>query len=452
MSYPASLTPFLRRLQAHTTNTFKIEPSGARSSVGAGQVISFSLPSNTLLDLRSVKWLFNAKASGTCARLPNDISSLIERYTIEAGGVTIYQGHLGYNVVKHAKDALMASGDFEDSYAAAFSHENIPRAKDASGTAITGTNPEAPDDSGDATQFCVSKWLGFMEAQPYILDTSLCAELVLKIFLAPNSVIPTATGIDTFANFTTPSGTGSYTINNQRLLVTCYGIQDGTFDMMMEQRIKEQGFIEIPFKQYFTFFDNQHNGSTRFSLGTQSLDAVYGVWRKPDYQTSANVVAVSGFKAAFGDTSSNVLVGGHLGNSVHNGEKYQANYFAMPKPTGITSAQFSINGSLYPQFPATPDEWYSLSMDAVHDQYDLKAGSKVKSRAAWNDNYHVYAVRLNQPDADGLRLVSGLDSRSLNMAGYLNTAGVTNSPPCVVIAECTSTWRIGASMSSAVVV
>ena len=438
MSYPASVTPFLRRLQAHTTNTFKIEPSGARSSVGAGQVISFSLPSNTLLDLRSLKWMFNAKASGTCARLPNDISSLVERYTVEAGGVTIYQGHLGYNVVKHAKDALAMSGDFEDSFAAAMSHENIPKAVTGDGTTLTGTNPEAPSDANDATQFCVSKWLGFMEAQPYILDTSLCAELVLKIFLAPNSVISTAVGIDSAANFAQASGSGSYTINNQRLLVTCYGIQDGTFDMMMEQRIKEQGFIEVPFKQYFTFFDNQHNGSSRFSLGTQSLDAVYAVWRKPNYQSSANVVAVSGFTS--------------IENSAHTGEKYQANYFAMPKPVGITSAQFSINGSLYPQFPATPDEWYGLSMDAVHSQYDLNAGSKVKSRAAWNNNYHVYAVRLNQPDADGLRLVSGLDSRSLNMAGYLNTSGVTNSPPCVVIAECTSTWRIGASMSSAVVV
>ena len=439
MSYPASVTPFIRRLAAHTTNTFKIEPSGARSSVGAGQVVSFSLPSNTLLDLRSLKWMFNAQATGDNARLPNDISSLIERYTIEAGGVTIYQGHLGYNVVKQAKDALAMSGDFEDSFGAAMAHENIPRLVTGDGATLTDPAPEAPSSANDATQFCVSKWLGFMEAQPYILDTSLCAELVLKVFLAPNSVIPTATATDTVANFTdAPSGTGSYTINNQRLLVTCYGIQDGTFDMMMEQRIKEQGFIEIPFKSYATFFDNQHNGSSRFSLGTQSLDAVYAVWRKPDYQSASNVVAVSGFTA--------------LENSAHKGEKYQANYFAMPKPAGITSAQFSINGSLYPQFPATPDEWYGLSMDAVHSQYDLNAGSKVKSRAAWNDNYHVYAVRLNQPDADGLRLVSGLDSRSLNMAGYLNTSGVTNAPPCVIICECTSTWRIGASMSSAVVV
>jgi hypothetical protein len=406
-------------------------------------VVSFSLPSNTLLDLRSLKWMFNAQTAGKNARLPNDISSLIERYTIEAGGVTIYQGHLGYNVVKHAKDALAMSGDFEESFGAAMAHENITRVVDGDGATLTAPAPEAPSAANDATQFCVSKWLGFMEAQPYILDTSLCAELVLKLFLAPNSVLVSSNDPTSVTNFVAAKQSGgadaTYTINNQRLLVTCYGIQDGTFDMMMEQRIKEQGFIEVPFKSYATFFDNQHNGSTRFSLGTQSLDAVYAVWRKTDYQSDNKPVLVSGFNAT-------------LENSAHKGEKYQANYFAMPKPTGITSAQFSINGSLYPQFPATPDEWYGLSMDAVHSQYDLNAGSKVKSRAAWNNNYHIYAIRLNQPDADGLRLVSGLDSRSLNMAGYVNTSGVSNSPPCVVICECTSTWRIGAGMSSAVVV
>jgi len=447
MSYPASVTPFLRRLQAHSTNTFKIEPSGARSSLGAGQVISYQLPSNSLLDLKSIRWMFNAKiTSGTRGRLPNKISSLVERYSVEAGGVVVYQGHLGYNVVKHAKDALEMSA-CEEATRNVQNHEEIPRLTGVNDADISGGN-EAPSEANDATQFCVDDWLGFMEAKPEILDTSLLPELTLKIYLAPDAVCTDSAGIALdgagATDFTDAAGSPAavYQINNQRLLVTTYSINDGFFDMMIEQRIKDNGFLEVPFKQYFTFFDGAHAGSTRFSIGTQSLDKVYAVWRPSAYATQGAPVLVSGFKGNGG-----VAAGLQLENSAHAGEKYVSKYFNMPKPSGITGAQFQLNGTLYPQMLATPDEWYQLSKDACKHK-----AQAIKSLQAWNDNYHVYAVRLNQPEADELRLVSGLDTRSMNMAGYFNTAAVTGNPAVVVICEVTSTLRIGAGLAVSVVV
>lgn len=445
MSYPSAITPFLRRLMAHSTNTFKIEPSGARSSVGAGQVISFQLPSNALVDLRSIKWMFNAQVSGgTRGRLPNKISSLVERYSVEAGGVVVYQGHLGYNVVKHAKDALELSL-CDESTKNVQNHEFIPRLTGVDDADISGGN-EAPSSSNDATQFVVDDWLGFMEAKPEILDTSLLPELTLKIYLAPNSVLTDSVGtaLDGAAsaftsNAVTPSSV--YTINNQRLLATTYSINDGTYDMMVEQRIKDQGFIEVPFKQYFTFFDGSHSGSTRFSIGTQSLDKVYAVWRPTAFGTQGAPVLVSGFKGNGG-----IAAGLQLENASHAGEKYVSKFFNFPKPSGLTGTQFQLNGTLYPQFLATPDEWYQISKDAVK-----KTSQEIKSLQAWNDNYHVYAIRLNQPGADELRLISGLDTRSMNMAGYLTSQGAGASS-LVIICECTSTLRIGAGMALSVVV
>jgi len=49
-------------------------------------------------------------------------------------------------------------------------------------------------------------------------------------------------------------------------------------------------------------------------------------------------------------------------------------------------------------------------------------------------------------------LISGLDTRSQNMAGSLNSTGVSGGPAVVVICECTSTLRIGANMQLSVVV
>lgn len=446
MSYPASITPFLRRLQAHSTNTFKIEPSGARSGLGAGQVISFQLPSNSLCDLKSIRWMFNAKMTGgSVARLPNKISSLVERYSVECGGVVVYQGHLGMNVVKHAKDALELA-TCEEYSQSVMNHEDVPRLTGVDNADISAGN-EAPNEANDATQFCVDDWLGFMEAKPQILDTSLLPEITLKLYLAPNAVCSDSVGTDLkggaspFTN-AAASPAGVYQINNQRLLITTYSVNDGMYDMMVEQRIKDNGFIEVPFKQYFTFFDGAHSGSTRFSIGTQSLDKVYAVWRPSAYATQGAPVLVSGFK----DNAGLSAAQGQLENSAHAGEKYVSKYFNFPKPAGLTGAQFQLNGTLYPQMLATPDEWYEISKDACK-----KRSQAIKSLQAWNDNYHVYAVRLNQPDADELRLVSGLDTRSMNMAGYFNT-NATGSPAVVVICETTSTLRIGAGLAISVVV
>jgi hypothetical protein len=135
-----------------------------------------------------------------------------------------------------------------------------------------------------------------------------------------------------------------------------------------------------------------------------------------------------------------------LENSAHSGEKYVSKYFNFPKPSGLTGAQFQLNGTLYPQFLATSDEWFQISKDCAK-----KASQQIKSLQAWNDNYHVYAIRLNQPGADELRLISGLDTRSMNMAGYF-TSQNAGAAALVVICECTSTLRIGAGMAVSVVV
>lgn len=434
MSYPSNLIPFLKRLQAHSVNTFRMEPSGSRTA-SAGQVVSFQLPSNALVDLGSIKYMFNAQTTGDNARLPNKISSLIERYSVECGGVVVYQGHLGYNVVKHAKDALEMPSCKEVSRMVQ-AHEFIPRQKKIEGgTDYTDTTPEAPSSANDRVQFCVDDWLGFFEAKPQILDTSLLPEITIKLFLAPNSVVTKSGNIDTPANFISDgSGSATYTINNQRMLVSCYSLNDGFFDQMMEQRIADKGFIEVPFKQYFTYFDGAHSGQTRFSVGTQSLDKVYACWRNNTYNTQGAPVLVSGYNS--------------LENSEHKGEKYISKFFNFPKPSGITGAQFNLNGTLYPQFMANSDEWFQLSCEA-----SKKMSKEIHSLPAWENNYHIYGIRLNNPESDNdLRMVSGLDTRSMNLSGYLTSQGVTGNPAVAIICEATSTLRIGAGMNISVIV
>ena len=96
----------LSRVSAVSTQTFKLEPQNSNSA-SAGQQIRVALPSNTLLNLKSIKMLASAACAGSGARLPAKITSLIDRVSLEAGGVTIDGSSLQqYGLLCHAKASL----------------------------------------------------------------------------------------------------------------------------------------------------------------------------------------------------------------------------------------------------------------------------------------------------------------------------------------------------------
>ena len=78
----------LSRVQAVSTQTFKLEAQNS-TTAAAGSSIRVALPSNTLLNLKSIKLLASVTTAGSGVRLPAKIESLIDRVSIEAGGVTL---------------------------------------------------------------------------------------------------------------------------------------------------------------------------------------------------------------------------------------------------------------------------------------------------------------------------------------------------------------------------
>ena len=107
-SYSPSMIYFLDRLSGYSTNYFKLMPSGS-DSAAANSITRIPLPSNCLCDLRKFKLNFRASTAGTGARLPGDLSALIERIEISCGGISISQGTNMYNTLVAAKTALLGS-------------------------------------------------------------------------------------------------------------------------------------------------------------------------------------------------------------------------------------------------------------------------------------------------------------------------------------------------------
>ena len=472
---PPNVSYFMSRLMGVSTSHFKIYPqnSGTQS---ANKIIRFELPSNTLLNLRSCRMLFNvtttATGSVTQARLPNDTRSFVDRMAIYMGGVLVQNSFSNYNTLVHAKKALGADRCSDKT----LTHPEICRAVSYHTGATFGipsTKDETIHESYDslANQLAIVDWEGFLgTAEPGIIDTGLFPQITIEITLADNVVIPqcTFTASTTLALATsatsggiaaTGAGTASYTMDNITMQVEVLGMASSVLDEVVAQRVSQVGYLSIPFKNYFSF-SSSHSATSRFNVNSASWDRLWVAWRDSAGGSVSAPVPVSGYKIAGAFTSSittpsaasatvaelTVDVGKptyDLGGSMDtNKEKYVARAFNFVEPLlsgqTVSNYQLQINSANYPAYKLTVPEAYTLTMNSI-DVYDK---SRMVTLDQYRDNYFVQCYRFCLPESDYSRLSSGLDTRATSAQCALVTENVTTSTPCFIFAEVTSELRV----------
>ena len=478
-AYNPNLNYFLARLQGVSTNYFRIEPqSSGSSAVTANKIIRFSLPSNTLLNTRGIAFHFNADTlaitagSGRGGRLPQDLSSILDRVELASGGVQIAQGMNGYNNFVNMKKAVVC-----DKCDPTLGHPEMVRVKSyvdgfgSAGTAsLSGVVGESYLSDGGQVPFCINNWEGFLgSVQPSIIDTSLLSDLTLTLYLAENAVCSSVAGValyDTSGSVVdvgdaNTTGQCAYQIKDFHLSIETLGLADSVYDNMIESRIAEVGYIELPFKTYYSFSD-VHNGSTRFSCSTQSLDRVWATFRPNDFNTAVKgMVSVEGYKRAGGFVAITSAgspttdvglpqydIGGVLNT---NAEKYKSYFFnfaqAQISASSPATFQFSFNSSFIPQFKAQAEQMLAITRNSI-PTIDLATGKyflPVVTLDQYKKNYFVMCVRLNLPQAEELREISGLDSRGISLNSFLTTTGMVTSTAqnVFIVCETTSSLRIG---------
>lgn len=443
MSYSPALSYFLDRLQGFSTNVFRLEPQN-QDTASANKILRFTLPSNALLNMRSFSVHFNAVTAGATAgaRLPAKIDTLVDRVEVTAGGVQLSAGANFYNVLRHAKDALMG-----DSCCPVLGHPEIVRAESyVDSSAIAGTNNETYSSANKSTQFAIQKWEGFLgTCEPKILDSSLMPDLVVSIYLAGNEVLTSSAGValdGAGAGDIVDAGAGgaSYTLNNIHATIECLGLAGSVYNNMVAGMIASQGFLEIPFKQYFSFQDTVTN-TMRFTQATQSLDRIWVCHRQNAFGTQAAPVRVAGYIQHNATTTTGVA---EFEGMEYNKEKYVGPFYNFTEPPTASKVlyQFQLNGAYYPQFKATFEEMYNISANSVLGKPAHKHGL-----ATMKSNYSVQCIRLNMPESEFSRLISGLDTRAVSLNGYytvdnINTGSYT--PTVNLFCECTSSLKVGA--------
>ena len=473
---PPNVSYFMSRLMGVSTSHFKVFPQNSGSQ-SANKILRFELPSNTLLNLRSCRMLFNVTTTSadtaTVVRLPNDTRSFIDRMAIYMGGVLVQNSFSNYNTLVHAKKALGADRCSDTT----LTHPEICRAVsyhtgDTFSNVAESTTAGARHEKYDslANQLAIVDWEGFLgTAEPGIIDTGLFPQITIEITLADNIICPamafTATTELALATTATTggiaavstTGTPSYSLDNITMQVEVLGMASSVLDEVVAQRVSQVGYLSIPFKNYFSF-SSSHSATSRFNVNSASWDRLWVAWRDSNGGAVSAAVPVSGYKRQGAFTSATTANSTYLNTQMvqdigkpqydiggtldTNREKYVARAFNFVEPLlagqTVSNYQLQINSANYPAYKLTVPEAYALTMNSI-DVYDK---TRVMSLDQYRDNYFVQCYRFCLPESDYSRLASGLDTRATSAQCALVTENVTNSVPCFIFAEVSSELRV----------
>ena len=454
-----ALSYFANQLSGFSTNTFKILPQGKTDGIVAGDILTINLPSNSIVDLHSFQLHLKAVVAGTTARLPNGISSLIQRVEILAGGVQLAQGVQYYNTLVKLKEALCESM----ANPVAGHPDIIRRVNPLDGILIDddGADPESTGVTAGflaATDspFVIDHWEGFLgTAAPRYLDLSLLPDVQIRLYMASNTVL-TACATNAQGNAllgvvdgsawtdSTVGTAATYTVSNVFATCELISLADVTYDNMLTEMMAQQSFLEVPFKAYYCFSQG-HNGSSRFQVSSQSIDRIWSGWQ---YSGTSKVGSeATGRKYNFTAQAAPIPIMGYVPNppllEKHGAttEKFTAAWECFQQPVTGMEMQYQLNGAMIPQAPMTSAQLLPFS---GHNLPPGKYVSDKLSMAQYLKSNFVQCLRLNMAGSEDGRILSGIDSRSANLQGLLNTTGtaIAETYNTFIAVETTATLRI----------
>jgi hypothetical protein len=422
-NYPRNLRYSLRRLSGYSTNIFKLQTQNATNAAN-GQIITVNLPTNSVLNMRSLAMHFNAaitNSSGAVfAGFPANMASVIDRIEILVGGVQVAQGHLSYGTAATIKKRL-------------FNKRNKQETDDK---VLQGSYPvditAADQPPGN---FIIDEWQGFLnELEPQFLDSGIIPSVQLRIYLAGTNILRLSAA-------KAGGQTLGFDLTNIYFTIETASISDGLYDISIQEQQSAAGFIEVAYKNYYSFtngFSSAATGissSSRFSVASQCVDAMYTIMR--------NTTGTESYQTGDQDQ---VAMTGAIGPNV------VSKFFNMTS-AGIGDWRYTVNNVQIPQYSATPLDALHLVGVAKDECHANDRGTLVTTDRQWLQNYWVACIRLcHAGDLEDIRVLSGLDTRGTNSINTFNTrasgaGGINGTVEMYTLVETTSTMRIGLGRS-----
>ena len=430
-------------------NKFKLETVSS-DTAGPNRIITFNLPENSMIDMRSLKFFADIACEGSAAagvatdevfgKLPGHISSMIARVEVYINGVQVQQGASEYNTIAQALRLGVSNIDKDNSIDRALSHSYI-----------------TDDDKNDDETICVGEWCGFLnELSTRYLNTGLLGQIQIRLTWAGNHVlVPKQKAVPLGLDLTTVAAETNaqaikFAVSNMYFTADTITL-DPMYNALLRKRL-ESGGLELNYKEYYSFqLDGITGGtgatsaSTRFSLSSGCINRLYSIYRDMNY-------------TSVGKPSHLLPHAGGVAAYQSNGLRFRS-YSGDDKKVGNARWQYSVNNVKYPQYQAS---WIDGLADVGYAQDKVSHynnGTLITSKESYNDGKFVFPLLLELPTGRGVSVQSGYNSRGINtqmvfqsQAQSIPTADQINSGSIssFVIAETTAKLMIALGRDLAV--
>jgi len=473
MGIPNALAYSISQISGVSVNSFKITSATAGDEVSSGGRFTFLLPSQGILDLKTSKIQFSVKTTGSGTRLPKYATSLIDQLIVRMGGVTVSQSQSGlYGVWNTIQEE---TGQTHQNEVAGLRECLATMRSD--GLILTADGNETYDTGIGATTALFEVNLGEMaECHPRLLDLSLLPQISIEVVLAGTSVLSAPKDstklrgqADAVCAVNTITSIG-WSMLNPSLQANMYSLMSGAYENALRSRMEQTGFLQVCFPNTIAFQQN-FNGSARFSVAAQSLNKLTTVFRRTDYATIGGFIPLAGYAGvALTEATMNQVGGGAHGTTKQGVARYQGKFqhFSLPtkKPAhdedkGLSTAgndamdygntsidseitmQYAIQSALVPQYPVNQGEMLNLTCWANN----IDELPDCKSHAEYFYNKCIFAFPLNLPhEAQDKCTLSGLSTVGSNAFIEVRaTGGNLDSQhfDALIFASTTSILRIG---------
>ena len=415
------------KFEGYNSNVFRLETNGA-TSAGPNSIITLTLPSNAIIDLRSFKVHMDIATTSDntgnviYGKLPADTSSLIQQCEVYCGGVQIAQGFSEFNTVSKVKKLVYSSRDRESSIDQTLSH----------GMITTG-------DAVDAVSVIFKPKIGFLaESSTRYLPTSLTGDISIRLTMAPAAVLAYKEGTVAMSNDFSGGAARAAALNVSysvsSIHATCQTVTLGdTYEAMLMDRLTQEEFLPVFFKEYYTFALHSTTGTShdvRFSLSASSIDRLYTVARDSNYQSA-------GIKAR-------ELPGASLTDSNTSNFFHFKSFNSSNVTRGTLRYQYSVNNVPRPVYQADClDAAHELTM--MTDSTGLTGrGNMITSLTDWNVGKAIIPLQLSMP-GQPVNVKSGYNSRGNNTQFSVSLQGQ-------VVPAANAASQVSAAISTLVIV
>lgn len=473
-TFPKNLQYKILTLQGHSKTCVKLTPD--RTAVKHGESFRCKLPSNTLIDLRTL-CLY---AKGTCevtsgepVHFPRNTSSLIKTLSVYVNG-TLIERIDNYNIlynklydlecgVDQVSKRYLEISDPSVAYSVANDTTNAsPNILTSSAATITA-----------GRKLCVNNWLGFISsASCPCVDSNDFGVMEIEIELANESVL-WASAHATAGTAPAPVG-AKWKLDDVHFTISKIVFNDPLYYNMKASKLLSSG-LQIGYQTYISSKGSVVTKSTvsvNATVNTTSLDQLiccYGPETpsitKLQLFGSNNAAASLSFAqvlTGYNRTATNAvsLITGQTDAAIHHntaGDAFNQSLFFKSDATGLGTSSIEINNTPLAPQPLEDYEVFNETLIALGNaNLDMGAGCHqgMRSLSDFLKYYFAHIVSLENISKNDDFYKSGLDGKSsaLNIVWkqhYPTTGG--NVVP-YIFAKCTRIMQVNEGNQVSVIV